>query len=226
MIKLNLIVIIVIIALLVLLYMNNSEHFSGALTVQNAEAVANISSMVNSGNLTASNITASNSLVVPGNNKITLSAADGNKILIDATTGKLPFFINNGIDIGCYDSWRISNNGDARFNGNVSFKGAKSTPAGAGDMRTHFPNENGNNYIRGDTYIAGNTNISGNICIGSTCITEDHFKMLTGQKPITLNRGPVPGRDNGRSVCDNHDNGLLYACNTPGGGSWWTINKV
>ena len=116
MIKLNWIVILTILVLSVLLYINNSEHFAGALTTQNAEAVANISSMVNSGNLTATNITASNSLVVPGNNKITLSSADGNKILIDAISGKLPFFINNGIDMGCYDSWRIFNNGDARFN--------------------------------------------------------------------------------------------------------------
>ncbi len=175
MIKLNWVVILVIIALLILLYINNSEHFAGALTIQNTEAVANISSIVNSGNLTATNITASNSLVVPGNNKITLSAADGNKMTIDATSGKLPFFINNGIDMGCYDSWRISNNGDARFNGKtvfgststfngpVSFAGATSTPAGSGDMKTHFPNVDGNNYIRGNTYVAGNMYLGGNV---------------------------------------------------------------
>ena len=192
MIKLNWIIILVVIVLLVFLYINNSEHFAGSLTTQNAEAVANISSMINSGNLTATNITASNTLTIPGNNKITLNAADGNKLLIDATSGKNPFFINNGIDMGCYDSWRISNNGDARFNGNtvfgststfngnVSFAGAKNTPAGTGDMRTHFPNSDGNNYIRGNTYLAGN------FCIGNTCISEDHLKMLNGTKEIAL----------------------------------------
>ena len=145
MIKLNWIIILAIIILLVFLYVNNSEHF-GATDTINPEAVRNISSVYNTdnltatnitasnnltstnnltsnnlkaNNLTATNITASNTLTIPGNNKITLSAADGNKLLIDATTGKNPFFINNGIDMGCYDSWRIFNNGDARFNGNL-----------------------------------------------------------------------------------------------------------
>ena len=64
MIKLNLIIILAIIVLLVFLYMNNSEHF-GAIDTINPEAVKNISSVYNTDNLTATNITASNSLNVP-----------------------------------------------------------------------------------------------------------------------------------------------------------------
>ena len=66
MIKLNWMIILGIVLLLVFLYINNSEHFAGALTVQNAEAVANISSMVNSGNLRVSNLEVTNNTT--GNN--------------------------------------------------------------------------------------------------------------------------------------------------------------
>ena len=30
-------------------------------------------------------------------------------------------------------------------------------------------------------------NINGQICIGNTCLNEDHLKMLTGEKDIIMN---------------------------------------
>ena len=66
MIKVNFILLFLIIILLVILYINNSEHFAGDLTVQNAEAVANISSMVNSGNMKVTNLEVTNNTT--GNN--------------------------------------------------------------------------------------------------------------------------------------------------------------
>ncbi len=58
---------LILFLLLVLLYLNNKEYFAGALTKENAEAVANISSMVNSGNLRVSNINATDNLKVDNN---------------------------------------------------------------------------------------------------------------------------------------------------------------
>ena len=49
--------------------------------------------------------------------------------------------------------------GNMKINSRLSITGAKSTPAGAGDLTTHFNHEDGNNYIRGNLNIDGALNL-------------------------------------------------------------------
>jgi hypothetical protein len=49
--------------------------------------------------------------------------------------------------------------GNLKINSRLSVTGAKSTPAGSGDLTTHFNHEDGNNYIRGNLNIDGALNL-------------------------------------------------------------------
>ena len=57
--------------------------------------------------------------------------------------------------------------GDAVISKALRVTGAKSTPAGSGDMITHFNHDDGNNYIRGNTYINGSLYTSGGVGVTS-----------------------------------------------------------
>ena len=122
--KLNLIIILVITVFLVLLYLNNSEHFSGTL---NTEAVTNISSLYNAGNLTASTMNATDNLnakKINVNNGLVEMGSDQDKLLIrskrDNNDNSFWFFNKDG-KFGRYnpttqkDTWAIIDNGSANF---------------------------------------------------------------------------------------------------------------
>ena len=110
------IIIAVLVFVLVISYFGNCyEGFAGTVDAKNAEALGMVSSVYNKDNMSVTNLTATSTITIPGNNKITLNAADGNKILVDAPAGKAPFYINNGINMGCWNTWNINNDGNARF---------------------------------------------------------------------------------------------------------------
>ena len=79
--------------------------------------------------------------------------------LWSSTQNKRTFYVDRDGSMGNTGSLDIAGNLTAK--GNNSFKGAGSTPAGAGDMKTHFPNSDGNNYIRGNTHTSGSFNVGG-----------------------------------------------------------------
>ena len=172
----NYLIILMIIILLLFLYINNSEHFAGALTTQNAEAVANISSMVNSGNLKVTNLEVTNNLSV--NKNINLPRA-GSSINY-ASDDPVNFHIKYSDEM---DGLRVSSWGGGDFR--TKYGGDKRilwwNTGGVGMTDLH------SNNIRNTNDIYNSNNIyAKNLCIGATCLNEDHLKMLTGQKEIAL----------------------------------------
>lgn len=63
--------------------------------------------------------------------------------------------------------------------------------------------------VNGDMNVQNNMNVQKSICIGSTCITEDHLKILKGAKHIFLknNKGQYLSRHTG------HDDSWLQLRN-------------
>ena len=118
----NILIVVFVLVLIFAYFCNNYEGFAGTVDVKNAEALALVSSVYNKDNMTVTNLTATSTITLPGTNKITLNAADGNKITVDAPAGKAPFYINNGIDMGCWNNWTIMNDGRAKF-GNLNVTG-------------------------------------------------------------------------------------------------------
>ena len=108
----NIIIAVLVIVLIFAYLCNNNEGFAGTVDAKNAEALGMVSSVYNKDNMSVTNLTATSTITIPGNNKITLNAADGNKILVDAPAGKAPFYINNGINMGCWNTWNINNDGN------------------------------------------------------------------------------------------------------------------
>jgi hypothetical protein len=76
-------------------------------------------------------------------------------------------------------------NGDTSINNRLHISGASSTPAGSGDMTTHFNHSDGNNYIRGNTNISGDLNIFGNLNLPglSNNLGDGSFSKLTKYDP-------------------------------------------
>ncbi len=194
----NYLIILIIVILLVVLYINNNEHFAGALTQANAEAVANISSMVNSGNMTVSNFTATEKLNL--NTKFSLSGDNDNYFRIKNKDGREVFAIGQGNDsylntlyvntlnVGEGNIVKGPNNNKFVFHTpNDGRKELWITPA-INDNATDWNWSKGLVLKRdGNHQLGGNLKINGQICIGNTCLNEDHFKMLTGEKDIIMN---------------------------------------
>ena len=79
----------------------------------------------------------------------------------------------------------------------ISCNGATSTPAGSGDMKTWFPNSDGNNYIRGNTYISGTLNIGGTLTGNKTNILYQENKWSNQMNGVIL---PGPGLYNATAL--------------------------
>ncbi len=139
--KLNLALILVITILLVLLYLNNSEHFGGSVAnLTNEEALRNIASLYNSGNLTASNVNATDNLnakKINVNNGLVEMGGDQDRLLIrpktDNNDNSFWFFNKQGyfgryLDTTKKDAWNISDIGSANFTTEV--KTGKLTASG------------------------------------------------------------------------------------------------
>ncbi len=88
--------ILIIIILFALLYLNNKEHFGATTDTLNFEAVRNLSSLYNTNNLSATNITASNKLNL--NTKFSLSGDSDNYFRIRNKDGKQVLAIGEGDD--------------------------------------------------------------------------------------------------------------------------------
>ena len=87
----------------------------------------------------------------------------------------------------------IMDGGGLKVAGRLQVTGAKSTPAGSGDMLTHFNHSDGNNYIRGNTFLNGNLNVVGPISSGDFNINSQLSKIGPEKNKFTLHT-PDDGR--------------------------------
>ncbi len=162
MIKLNLIIILAIVLLLVFLYINNSEHFAGTISPANLEAISNISTMANSGNLRLSNITATNSFTSPSTtspniNTNTIALGDARIQKGEKSPDTIDFMLGDGTGWG------------------INFKKYNGTQVAR-------INDQGNLNLTGDANISGKANITGDTNItGKLKLNNKGMVLLYGQ---------------------------------------------
>jgi len=109
---------------------------------------------------------------------------------------------NNAINVLAKIAKDLQEGGGLKVKGNllvdktIRVTGAKTTPAGSGDMMTHLNHEDGNNYLRGNTYLSGNLEISG----VSTVPVEVWHKSKDGKNRVFYgnNGTTIYGSGNGR----------------------------
>jgi hypothetical protein len=106
-----------------------------------------VSSIVTLAKVAQKLVNGGGTLTNPGNLQIGIPSAPGN--LYITGTNKV-----DGVSIL---------NGDTTINNSLHINGASSTPAGSGDMLSHFNHSDGNNYLRGNTKIDGTITSSGNL---------------------------------------------------------------
>ena len=174
MIKLNWIIILAILVLSVFLYINNSEHF-GAIDTINPEAVRNISSVYNTDNLTATNITSSGKLQSDGitvfKNGTHFPYTDGKNYIRGPTQvdGQMELnnktIFNNEITVS-----NINIPGAYISKSDVSPNALNVTYGDGSGWRMNFKKWDGNTFA--SLYD------NGTFCLGNTCINEAELKNL------------------------------------------------
>jgi hypothetical protein len=248
--KLNWIIVLIIIVLLVLLYLNNREYFAGALTRENAEAVANVASMVNSGNLVANNITASNNFTA---NNGSLVTGDHDKLRIytkkDLNDKGFLWFNKDGdlgyVPDGSNSSWGLNRKGELLANNITANNGSLVT--GDNDKLRIYTKKDGNdkgffwfnkhgnmgyapdgsNSLWSINYNNTNQNNFAELCLNGTCINHDHLKVLTGQQTVEVvgHRGVLDNVNN-RCGQGDSDRDIGVNCNILGHYGGWNKWKL
>jgi hypothetical protein len=162
MIKLNWMIILGIVILLVLLYINNKEHFAGTISPANLEAISNISTMANSGNLRLTNITATNTLNSPSTtspniNTNTIALGDARIQKGEKSPDTIDFMLGDGTGWG------------------INFKKYNGTQVAR-------INDQGNLNLTGDANISGKANITGDTNItGKLKLNKNGMVFLFGE---------------------------------------------
>jgi hypothetical protein len=153
------IIIGLIIVLVVLFFVQKKEHAGSTPPNLSNEAIQNIAKVYADTNNTAvfNNIKTTGEATIPTikgattvDGAITLkgaTTADGPTTLKGATTVDGPITLKGATTV----------DGHATFNTRTNFKGV------AGIGQTHFPYDNGENYIRGTTHIDGHVNFNNGI---------------------------------------------------------------
>jgi hypothetical protein len=142
------------------------------------------------------------------------NSANGNRLCFSQDHGIVNFYGDGSLQL----AGKLNVPGDIIGGGKIRSKGASSTPnnGNKGDGFTHFPNEDGNNYIRGNTIVNGGLTVTDTIKSnynGSGGSWDQQFDAA-----IVTSSGVSIGTNGSRNIITS-DKDLLFEAKNLGNGN-------